>query len=75
MWKEEGSSPLLSHMRNATHGFGSNKQGRAPLVNTLLAHHTGELPHDLALLGCLYLLDVLTQPDMVRGALYHQGRA
>lgn len=71
---EKGVVEYIKMLRNATHGFGSNKTSRKSLTNTLLAHHNGDIPHDLPLLGYLYLLDVLAQPDMVRGALYRRGR-
>ncbi len=62
-------------LRNATHGHSSNKAGRVELTNTLLAHHDGTLPHNLALLGYLYLLDVLAHPDVLRKHLYRGGKA
>ena len=51
------------------------KAGRVELTNTLLAHHDGTLPHNLALLGYLYLLDVLAHPDVLRKHLYRGGNA
>jgi hypothetical protein len=60
-------------LRNATHGHGSNKTGRVELTNALLTHHNGELPHDLALLGYVYLLDLLAHPDVLTKHLYRGG--
>lgn len=71
---EKGAAEYVKMMRNATHGFGSNKSGRIPFTNTLLAHHTGDLPQDLPLLGYLYLLEILIQPDILRNPLYRGGR-
>lgn len=61
-------------LRNATHGHGSNREERKVQTDALLAHHTGAIPHDLALLGYLYLLEVLTKPDLLRRTLYVGGR-
>lgn len=71
---ERATVEYIKMLRNATHGFGSNKASRVARTNALLAHHDGDLPHDLAWLGYLYLLDILSQPEMVRGALYRDGR-
>lgn len=47
----------------------------AKLAEILLAHHNGEIPHDLALLGYLYLLDVLIHPRELALRLYGDGRS
>ncbi len=60
---------------NVTHGHGAHRAGRVELTNTLLAHHDGTLPHNLALLGHLHLLDVLAHPDVLRKHLYRGGNA
>lgn len=60
-------------LRAATHGHGSNRAGRVELTNALLAHHDGTIPHDLALLGYLYLLDVLVHPEVLAKHLYGGG--
>jgi hypothetical protein len=44
------------------------------MTNVLLAHHDGNIPHDLALLGYLYLLDVMSRPADLRRTLHRQGR-
>lgn len=48
-------------LRNATHGHGSNREEHKLRTDALLAHHDGTLPHDLGLLGYLYLLELLTK--------------
>jgi hypothetical protein len=67
------AAEYIKVLRNATHGHGSNKAGRVELTNALLTHHNGELPHDLALLGYLYLLDLLAHPDVLTKHLYRGG--
>jgi len=62
-------------LRNATHGHGSTKGGRGPLTTALLAHHSGNIPHDLALLGYLYLLDVLVHPQELAQHLHGGGKS
>ncbi len=71
---EDAPSEYLEMLRNATHGFGSNNSRRVGLTNTLLAHHDGDVPHDIGFLGYLYLLDLMSQPEVLRGALYRGGR-
>lgn len=53
-------------LRDATHGHGANKQNRVEQTNVLLAHHTGAIPADLALIGYLYLLDLLAHPEQLK---------
>jgi hypothetical protein len=60
-------------LRNATHGHGSTKKGQVGRTRALLVHHTGELPTDLGLLGYLYLLDFLANPERLRNILYKRG--
>lgn len=62
-------------LRNATHGHGSNRRERQALTNSLLVQHDGQVPHDLALLGYLYLLELLAVPPMLRRTLYAAGSA
>lgn len=63
---------LLLH-RNATHGYGAGISPRsrrqAEIDERLLAHHNGEIPSDVALLPYLYLLVVLSNPDVVRDTI------
>jgi hypothetical protein len=61
-------------LRNATHGHGSNREDRKLSTDALLAHHDGVVPNDLALLAYLYLLELLTKPEMLRRNLYDGGR-
>jgi hypothetical protein len=69
--REDGTAHLLKLMRNATHGHGPTKGGEkaVALSNQLLGRHDGHLPSDLALLGHLYLLDLLSDPSRLRRIL------
>lgn len=64
--KEAAAAAYLKLRRNATHGHGSNKRHLAEVADGLLAHHDGNLDHDLGLLAYLYLLWLLARPDIVR---------
>ncbi|VVJ18331.1 Uncharacterised protein [Amycolatopsis camponoti] len=68
------AADYIKVLRDATHGHGSNRSGRVDRTNALLAHHDGTIPHDLGLLGYLYLLDVLANPDNLRSHLYRGGK-
>lgn len=70
---EEATALYLKVLRDATHGHGSNKDSSRAQTAALLAHHDGDVPHDVGLLGYLYLLDVLLHPERVRRLLYRQG--
>lgn len=70
---DQALAKYVQVLRDATHGHGANRANRVDETNALLAHHSGHLPHDLGLLGYLYLLDLLCRPDdLVRG-LYRGG--
>jgi hypothetical protein len=69
----EATAEYIKVLRDATHGHGSNKRARVKLTNALLAHHDGSIPHDLALLGYLHLLDVLARPDALAKHLHRGG--
>jgi hypothetical protein len=71
---DAAAAEYLKVLRNSTHGYGSNRARRVELTNALLAHHDGAIPHDLGLLGYLYLLDVLTHPEVLAKHLYGGGR-
>ena len=62
---EVATAKYLTVLRNATHGHGSNRASGREDGQRLLASHTGVLPHQLGLLGFLYLLDYLVQIDGV----------
>lgn len=64
----------LKVLRNATHGHGSNRSSNEALTSALLAHHTGQIPHDLPLLAFAYVLDVLTRPQVLARRFYSNGR-
>jgi hypothetical protein len=71
MTREDATAHLLKLLRNATHGHGPQKGGerRMAMSNQLLARHDGNLPSDLALLGHLYLLELLSEPARLRRIL------
>lgn len=71
---EEGAARYLKVLRDATHGHGSNRASSAALTDALLAHHNGEISHDLGLLAYLYLLELLSEPARLRRVLYRGGR-
>jgi hypothetical protein len=71
---EMAAAEYIRVLRNATHGHGSNREASKARTNALLAQHDGDLPHDLALLGYLYLLEFLTNPAAARRAFYNNGR-
>lgn len=65
----------LKVLRDATHGHGSNKDNAKGKTNSLLAQHNGRVPHEIAGLGFLYMLDVLARPDLLRRLLSSHARA
>ncbi|HEX3791937.1 MAG TPA: hypothetical protein VHW44_29015 [Pseudonocardiaceae bacterium] len=71
----QASARYVELLRNATHGHGTIKANQVDNINALLAQHRGHLPHDLALVGYLYLLEALTRPDILRKNLYRNGKA
>lgn len=70
----DAAARYLKILRDATHGHGSNKDSSKAMTDALLAHHNGHVPHDIGLLGYLYLLDVLMHPSRVRQRLHRGGR-
>lgn len=74
MSKEDAAARYLKVLRDATHGHGADKESARAVTDALLAHHNGNVPHDVGLLGYLYLLDVLAHPDRVRDRLFRNGR-
>lgn len=71
---EDATARYLKVLRDATHGHGSDREASKAITDALLAHHNGHIPHDVGLLGYLYLLDLLMHPDRVRGRLYRNGK-
>ena len=71
MTRDDATAQLLKLLRNATHGHGPQKGGkrRMDMSNQLLARHDGNVPSDVALLGHLYLLELLSEPDRLRRIL------
>lgn len=70
---EQAAAIYVKMVRNATHGFGTDRDRARARTEALLASHNGSLPHNLALLGYLYLLDLLHRPDDLRRALHRGG--
>ena len=56
-------------LRRSTTGTGRTEK-RPWDADALLAHHDGTFPHDLPLLGYLYLLDLMSQPESLRLVLH-----
>lgn len=73
--REEAAAHYIKLLRNATHGYGSNQPDAIARTNTLLTHHNGDIPYDLPELGYLYLLDMLTNPEKLRRALWASARS
>ena len=73
MTPEKAVAHYLKVLRDATHGHGTNKANAKARTAALLAHHTGDVPHDLGPLAYLYLLDMLADPHRLRRIL-HNGR-
>lgn len=71
---EAAAARYLKVLRDATHGHGSDKETSKAQTAALLAHHNGDVPHDLGLLGYLYLLDLIAHPDRLRRTLFRGGR-
>lgn len=69
----KAAAEYIKVLRDATHGHGG-RSDRRELTTVLLTHHTGNIPHDLALLGYLYLLDLLTHPEQLAQHLHAGGR-
>ncbi|PUA78932.1 hypothetical protein C7S10_21765 [Nocardioides currus] len=65
----------LKVLRDATHGHGSNKDNAKGKTNSLLAQHDGRIPHEIAGLGFLYLLDVLANTENLRRVLSSHASA
>lgn len=70
---EEAAARYMKVLRDATHGHGSNKESSRALTDALLAHHNGNVPHDVGFLAYLYLLDILANPDRLRRTLHRGG--
>ena len=69
---EDATAQYLKVLRNATHGHGG--KGKAvDQTAALLAHHDGEVPHDIGLLAYLYLLDLVANPERLRRCFYRSG--
>lgn len=71
---ERAAAEYLKLLRNATHGHGAIKEASIEPTENLLARHNGEIPHELGLLGWLYLLDLLDRPTDLRRHLTARSR-
>ncbi|MBN9795640.1 hypothetical protein DMP17_44805 [Pseudonocardia sp. TMWB2A] len=72
---DRAAAEYLKVLRNATHGHGGKTEADIRLTAALLAQHDGRIPHDLGLLGYLYLLDLLARTDELAHRIYGGGRA
>jgi hypothetical protein len=70
----DAAAHYIKVLRNSTHGHGSKRRDQVARTNALLVHHDGHVPHDLALLGYLYLLDILSRTDLLALSLYQNGK-
>jgi hypothetical protein len=70
---EDATAQYLKVLRNATHGHGG-KGKTVDQTAALLAHHDGEVPHDIGLLAYLYLLDMVANPARLRRCFYRSGQ-
>lgn len=70
---ERATARYLKLLRDATHGHGGRGNARGETA-ALLAHHNGEIPHDIGFLAYLYLLDMLEHPDRLRRCLFGSGQ-
>lgn len=66
---DRATALYVKTLRDATHGHGSNKPAQRWRTESLLAHHNGRVPHDLGLLGYLYLLDLMADPTHLPSVL------
>ncbi|MFY1657078.1 hypothetical protein [Micromonospora sp. WMMD1274] len=71
--KDVAAARYVKLLRNATHGHGAKSGHLVDQTNALLAHHDGDIPHDLPLLAYLYLLDWLTRADDSRIFFHKRG--
>jgi hypothetical protein len=70
---EDATAQYLKVLRNATHGHGG--KGKAvDQTAALLAHHDGDVPHDIGLVAYLYLLDMIANPERLRRCFYRSGQ-
>jgi hypothetical protein len=70
---DEAAAHYLKVIRDATHGHGSNKDNAKSKTNALLVQHNGQIPHDIAGLAFMYMLDVLSRPLDLRSTLAGQA--
>ncbi|QZY30340.1 hypothetical protein [Nocardioides coralli] len=66
---DTAAAHYLKVLRDATHGHGSNRDNSKGKTNSLLAQHDGRIPHEIAGLGFLYMLDVLANPGHLHRVL------
>ncbi|MFC1407376.1 MULTISPECIES: hypothetical protein [Streptacidiphilus] len=66
---ENATKQYLRVLRNTSHGFGGKDDAGRRRDEVLLMSHTGELPHDFALLPYLYWLDCIANPQRLRTRL------
>jgi hypothetical protein len=63
---DDAVAHYLKLLRDANHGHGAVSPNKVGRTRSLLAMHDGHVPEDVGWLAYLYLLDVLTQPDILK---------
>lgn len=66
---EDATAAYLRVLRNASHGYSGQNDKDRRRDEVLLMSHTGEIPHDFALLPYLYWLETLAHPETLRNKL------
>ncbi|GAA3826563.1 hypothetical protein [Amycolatopsis tucumanensis] len=64
--KEKAVAQWLRVLRNAGHGFGGRGSGGSPRDQVLLLVHDANIPPDISDLAYLYLLRLVTFPELLR---------
>jgi hypothetical protein len=66
---EDATATYLRVLRNASHGYSGQNDKDRRRDEVLLMSHTGQIPHDFALLPYLYWLDTVANPETLRNKL------
>jgi len=71
---EEAVALYLKVLRNANHGFTPEQDANERRDQILLMAHDGDVPADIAFLPYIYWLDVLANPETLKGRLRPRSR-
>ncbi len=66
---EDATATYLRVLRNASHGYSGQNDKDRRRDEVVLMSHTGQIPHDFALLPYLYWLDTIANPETLRNKL------